>query len=54
MYCVLLYIYIYIVETLQDGVGTPPGATKIVEVFFLLFFFLNNFVQADMLLKENL
>ena len=33
MYCVL-YIYIYIVETLQDGVGTPPGATKIDEFFF--------------------
>ena len=53
MYCVLLYIYIYIVETLQDGVGTPPGATKIVEIFFIIFF-KNNFVQADMLLKKNL
>ena len=28
--CVILYIYIYIVKTLQDGVGTSPGATKIV------------------------
>ena len=28
--CVILYIYINIVKTLQDGVGTSPGATKIV------------------------
>ena len=30
--CVILYIYtvIYIVKTLQDGVGTSPRATKIV------------------------
>ena len=41
MYCVILYIYIYIVETLQDGVGTSPGATKIVEIFFL---FINNVI----------
>ena len=38
--CTTVHIYIYIVETPQDGVGTPPGATKIVETFFLIIFFL--------------
>ena len=33
--CNTVHIYIYIVETLQDGVGTPPGATKIDEKIFL-------------------
>ena len=42
MYC-CTYISIYIVKTLQDGVGTSPGATKkIVENNFFLF--INNVI----------
>ena len=35
--CNTVHIYVYS-NTLQDGVGTPPGATKIVENFFLYYF----------------
>ena len=54
MYCVILYIYIYIVETLQDGVGTSPGATKIVENFL----FINNVIicvvqELSLLVEEQ-
>ena len=51
-YCT--YIYIYIVETLQDGVGTSPGATKIVENFL----FINNVIicvvqELSLLVEEQ-
>ena len=35
--CNTVHIYVYS-NTLQDGVGTPPGATKIVEIFFYIIF----------------
>ena len=52
--CVILYIYIYIVKTLQDGVGTSPGATKIVENFL----FINNVIicvvqELSLLVEEQ-